>query len=95
MHTQGRRHHKSNTGVSAPIEKGLMSSKNPISSFLPGKRACLGESLAKMELFLFFTSLLQRYDLVQPPGAQLPSTKGNLGTNHSPCAFKVQFKRRV
>uniref|UniRef100_A0A3B3BUB6 Cytochrome P450 2K1-like n=1 Tax=Oryzias melastigma TaxID=30732 RepID=A0A3B3BUB6_ORYME len=32
------------------------------------RRACLGESLAKMELFLFFTSLLQRFHFTPPPG---------------------------
>ncbi|KAK2833445.1 hypothetical protein Q5P01_017334 [Channa striata] len=40
-------------------------------AFLPfsaGRRVCLGESLAKMELFLFFTSLLQRYRFIPPPG---------------------------
>ncbi|XP_014881167.1 cytochrome P450 2K1-like isoform X1 [Poecilia latipinna] len=40
-------------------------------AFLPfsaGRRVCLGESLAKMSLFLFFTSLLQRFRFMPPPG---------------------------
>ncbi|KAF3700163.1 Cytochrome P450 2K1 [Channa argus] len=35
---------------------------------IQGRRVCLGESLAKMELFLFFTSLLQHFRFTPPPG---------------------------
>ncbi|XP_063158042.1 cytochrome P450 2K6-like [Candoia aspera] len=40
-------------------------------AFLPfsaGRRACAGENLAKMELFLSFTSLLQKFTFQPPPG---------------------------
>ncbi|KPP57392.1 cytochrome P450 2K1-like, partial [Scleropages formosus] len=33
-----------------------------------GRRACVGETLAKMELFLFFTALLQRFRFHPPQG---------------------------
>ena len=35
---------------------------------LSGSRACPGEGLARMELFLFITSLLQRFRFSPPPG---------------------------
>ncbi|XP_068454929.1 cytochrome P450 2K1-like [Clinocottus analis] len=36
--------------------------------FSAGRRACPGESLAKMELFIFFTTLLQQFRFTPPPG---------------------------
>ncbi|KAM6914704.1 cytochrome P450 2K1-like [Lycodopsis pacificus] len=65
--------------------------------FSAGQRACPGESLARMELFLFFTSLLQRFRFTPPPGVPeeeldlTPAVGFTLGpTPHELCAVSRQ-----
>ncbi|NWX34182.1 CP2K1 protein, partial [Notiomystis cincta] len=48
--------------------KGKFVKKDAFMPFSAGRRICAGETLAKMELFLFFTSLLQRFSFCPPPG---------------------------
>ncbi|XP_038594155.1 cytochrome P450 2K1-like [Micropterus salmoides] len=49
-------------------EEGKFVRRDAFMPFSAGRRVCLGESLAKMELFLLFTSLLQRFRFTPPPG---------------------------
>ena len=54
-----------------------------------GRRACMGETLAKMELFLYFSSLIQQFKFELPPGAEVPSTEPVKGFTLSPKPFQV------
>eukprot|EP00069_Balaena_mysticetus_P018142 bmy_11305T0 len=67
-------------------------------AFLPfslGKRVCLGEGLARTELFLLFTAILQAFSLGNPcpPGA-LSLQPAVSGLFNIPQAFQLQFQPR-
>lgn len=49
-------------------ENGKFIRRDAFMAFSAGRRVCIGESLARMELFLFFTSLFQRFRFSPPPG---------------------------
>ncbi|XP_076580945.1 cytochrome P450 17A2 isoform X2 [Chaetodon auriga] len=68
------------------------------SCFLPfgaGPRVCVGESLARLELFLFLSSLLQRMSFRLPDGASLPNLQGRLGVVLQPLPYKVVVTPRA
>ena len=59
-----------------------------------GRRICLGEAVAKMELFLFLTAMIKQFDFVLPDGQSVPDMEGVLGINHAPKPFKVRAIQR-
>ncbi|NXF85017.1 CP2DE protein, partial [Eubucco bourcierii] len=62
-------------------------------AFLPfsaGRRVCLGEQLARMELFLFFTSLLQKFTFVLPKDQPKPREDGCFALTNTPHPYLVQ-----
>nr|XP_023487205.1 cytochrome P450 2D14-like [Equus caballus] len=57
--------------------------------FSAGRRSCLGEPLARMELFLFFTCLLQRFSFSVPAGQPRPSDHGVFGSMVTPSPYQL------
>ena len=53
----------------------------------------MGESVAKMELFLFMTSLIQRFEIHNEAGKPLPSLEGILGLTYAPQNFAASYKK--
>ncbi|XP_072263503.1 cytochrome P450 2K1-like [Pyxicephalus adspersus] len=68
--------------------KGNFLNNEAFIPFSAGKRSCAGETLAKTELFLFFTTLLQNFTFQAPPGAKLDLT-GAVGFTTPPLKHEI------
>ncbi|XP_051995744.1 cytochrome P450 2K1-like isoform X1 [Xyrauchen texanus] len=76
-------------------DKGQFVKKDAFMPFSAGRRVCAGEGLARMELFLFFASLLQHFRFTPPPGVSGDELdlRGIVGITlnpspHNLCAIK-------
>uniref|UniRef100_A0A8D2H1C9 Cytochrome P450 family 2 subfamily R member 1 n=2 Tax=Marmotini TaxID=337730 RepID=A0A8D2H1C9_UROPR len=72
---------------------GYFIKKEALIPFSLGRRHCLGEHLARMEMFLFFTALLQRFHL-HFPYEVVPDLKPRLGMTLQPQPYLICAKRR-
>ncbi|CAI9615854.1 unnamed protein product [Staurois parvus] len=68
--------------------KGNFLRKEAFLPFSAGKRSCAGENLAKMELFLFFTTLLQNFTFQATCGAKLDLTPA-VGFTTPPMRYDI------
>uniref|UniRef100_A0A8D1KLG9 Cytochrome P450 family 2 subfamily J member 2 n=1 Tax=Sus scrofa TaxID=9823 RepID=A0A8D1KLG9_PIG len=70
------------------LENGKFKKREAFLPFSIGKRACLGEQLARTELFVFFTSLLQKFSF-RPPDNEKLSLKFRMGLTLSPVTYRI------
>uniref|UniRef100_A0A8D0HNY4 Cytochrome P450 family 2 subfamily AH member 13 n=1 Tax=Sphenodon punctatus TaxID=8508 RepID=A0A8D0HNY4_SPHPU len=71
-------------------ENGRFRKNDALMAFSAGKRVCLGESLAIMELFIFLTSILQSFNLkplMDPKDIDITPESSGLGNIPRPYQF--------
>ena len=76
-------------------EAGAVRREEHFVPFSVGRRQCLGETLARTELFLFFTALLQHFTLLPAVPGQLPTEEAVMGVTSLPKPFEVRLTKRV
>ncbi|XP_072704823.1 cytochrome P450 2H2-like [Ciconia boyciana] len=73
-------------------EKGGFKKSEAFMPFSAGKRMCVGESLARAQLFLFLTAILQRFQLRHPPGRPRLDLRPDVsGIMNVPRPFEICF----
>jgi len=76
-------------------DNGILLHKEELIPFGIGRRICLGESLAKMELFLFLSGICQTFNILPEDPDNMPPLKGVFGITCAPEAFKARFVERA
>ncbi|XP_048738007.1 cytochrome P450 2G1-like [Ostrea edulis] len=70
---------------------GKLKNADKVLAFSLGRRVCLGESLARMELFLFATTLVQRFQILPADPTHLPPAEGIMGVaTYGPKEFLLK-----
>ncbi|NXS39366.1 CP2CF protein, partial [Balaeniceps rex] len=73
-------------------EKGGFKKSEAFMPFSAGGRMCVGESLARAQLFLFLTAILQRFQLRHPPGRPRLDLRPDVsGIMNVPRPFELCF----
>lgn len=76
------------------LKNGKLSVPDRFIPFGFGKHRCLGETLAKANVFLLTTTMLQKFNFSIPPGEDPPSTIAIDGVTSAPQPFKALITLR-
>ncbi|XP_063108866.1 cytochrome P450 2B4-like isoform X1 [Cavia porcellus] len=76
--------------------KGTLKKNEAFVPFSIGKRICLGEGIARAELFLFFTTILQNFSISSPVAPEdIDFTPQELGIGRVPPTYQISFLPRT
>ncbi|XP_038054804.1 cytochrome P450 2J6-like [Patiria miniata] len=62
---------------------------NELIPFSTGRRSCIGEHLAKMEIFLFFAFFMHQFTFKKPEDSPPLTLKGRGGLTHAPLPYEL------
>ena len=63
-------------------------------AFGAGRGLCLGEPVAKIEIFLFLTAMLKEFDFLPEEANKNPTTRSVMAIVQAPVAYKVRVVKR-
>jgi len=75
-------------------DEGVIINKENVIPFSLGKRSCPGEELGRQEMFLFLSSLIQRFNILPPQGQSKIRDQGVVVRFLIPAPFEVRFVAR-
>uniref|UniRef100_H2YY32 Uncharacterized protein n=1 Tax=Ciona savignyi TaxID=51511 RepID=H2YY32_CIOSA len=75
-------------------DQGKYRNSRNVIPFSIGPRSCLGEALARQEMFIFLIAILQKYEINPVPGKPLPSFVGINSLTYTPANFKLILTER-